>query len=755
MKKSTVLVLAFFTSFVCFLPGTVWSQADTIAVALQSKIVAHEPYYTSGIDQFQYCPSGVILAGDGFLFISTNGGSTFHTYDTLQWIDGSPTYPWNVYILAHQDRALYRLFESDSNENPYWFQLSYDLGAHWGIPEGLNRLFNRNQLAVATDPGGDKIAILNDSGSGTTLHFANDFGTSGWKTTSMDTEGYSYNSAWADANHGAYFGKELILSSDGGLSWHPLQLDHFEDSVLGRVTSGGIGAIFYPFPGIIILAGGNFTDHIAITLDTGKTWEIDDKLDPFHIDFVLPNRWIASYGASTYGPVISTDSGQTWNPSVYNAPESNGTPILSFRDSLNGLACNGYDIVARTSDGGYTWQTLDSSDYMFGHITPAAGLDSAYYAFSPFQDTNGNGAYAFFTRNRGATWKRIITNGSYYAFAGLDSAIWVGGTGYASISPLYGSGGGTTFYITKRDSTRLTAIDKNFVWISNGNELYSASIQGSNVSWHPNLAYSIPNYDSSNTYRFFPIDRNVVYAGSADTVYVTKDGGDSWNFASSMPDRALNAMHWFVFTSDTSSLRYTADGGQHFTTITVPYANAQTILPIDSVRWYVNGLYTTDAGQSWQRIPGWDNKLALYAVDSTTAFGEPWAAGLSSAQILWRLDLPFTLSSPLGVVREESNSPSIADGGMTLSALPDPVTGPTVTFQITSAREANVTLTIYDMLGHEVGQPLDNILYQAGQRHVTYDVSKLPSGTYTCRLIANSMSDHAGTAISKQFVVQR
>ncbi|MFI5201375.1 MAG: T9SS type A sorting domain-containing protein, partial [Candidatus Kapaibacterium sp.] len=87
--------------------------------------------------------------------------------------------------------------------------------------------------------------------------------------------------------------------------------------------------------------------------------------------------------------------------------------------------------------------------------------------------------------------------------------------------------------------------------------------------------------------------------------------------------------------------------------------------------------------------------------------------------------------------------------GITLSAAPNPVTGPEVTFGISNRNEANITLTIYDMLGREVGRPVNNTLYEAGIRRVSYDVSKLPSGTYTCRLSAN------GSVISKQFVIER
>lgn len=84
---------------------------------------------------------------------------------------------------------------------------------------------------------------------------------------------------------------------------------------------------------------------------------------------------------------------------------------------------------------------------------------------------------------------------------------------------------------------------------------------------------------------------------------------------------------------------------------------------------------------------------------------------------------------------------------------PDPVTGNTVTFRYANRGETNITLAIYDVLGHEVARPVDNVNHDAGEWQVSYDVSKLPSGTYTYRL--SSSNGMGQTALSKQFVIQR
>ena len=705
-------------------PGTSWSQADTVPVVLQMKIVAGNP--RAGItNTLEYCPTGTVLASGNFLYISTDGGRTFHTFDTSF---AHRTY----YSLAHEDRALYRLFITDSNPYYYWFQISWDLGRHWGVSEGLYTAFNPDNIDFAVDPAGDKLALLSDTSIDSApyslgaMHLASDFGASGWNTRYMDSTGLVW--AWADQDYGVIpkegrYRFQLLLSSDGGGSWNPIVSSHVQDSILNSIQ--GITHLSYPFTGIIIATGSG----TAISRDTGKTWVRDDSLYDPPIDFVQPDEWFRPYGSNTPQPMLSTDSGRTWR--IRDTLAAYYARSISFKDSLRGLASNGYDLVASTSDGGYHWQTLDSSDYMFGIIAPSPGSDSAYYSFSPYRDGQGNGAFAFYTWNRGVTWKRILTNGSGYAFAGLDSAFWLGGTGYVQIASI-GAGGAVSFPLSSHDSTRITTVDKNFVWVSNGNELHAASNSGANASWGPNKAVIIPGYDTSNSYRFFAIDRNVVYVRASDTVYRTNDGGSAWSVAPAMPARVLDAQHWFQFTSDTSSLNYTTDAGQSFRTISVPNGNARTIFPVDTARWYVNGFYTRDAGSTWQRIPGWDNNLGLYVVDPSTAFGQPFGSNLYNPQPLWRLDLPLAGSAARGIVE----SPAAPSG---FSIYPNPTTG------LVTMSGALGSIEVENVLGERVIVPGARSP-ESGTR--TLDLSKLPAGTYFVRV-------QRGDAVAIERVVKR
>jgi hypothetical protein len=82
-------------------------------------------------------------------------------------------------------------------------------------------------------------------------------------------------------------------------------------------------------------------------------------------------------------------------------------------------------------------------------------------------------------------------------------------------------------------------------------------------------------------------------------------------------------------------------------------------------------------------------------------------------------------------------------------AVPNPVTGSSMTLNYANRGESNITISIYDVLGHEVLRPVDNVRHDAGAWQVAVDVSKLPSGTYTYRMVAGPW------VASRQFVVQR
>jgi hypothetical protein len=79
-------------------------------------------------------------------------------------------------------------------------------------------------------------------------------------------------------------------------------------------------------------------------------------------------------------------------------------------------------------------------------------------------------------------------------------------------------------------------------------------------------------------------------------------------------------------------------------------------------------------------------------------------------------------------------------------ATPNPATS-NVTFHYGAKVEQPISISIFDALGNQVARVMDNVDQQAGQYEVSYNVSSLPSGTYTYRI------EGRRAVVSKQFIV--
>lgn len=97
----------------------------------------------------------------------------------------------------------------------------------------------------------------------------------------------------------------------------------------------------------------------------------------------------------------------------------------------------------------------------------------------------------------------------------------------------------------------------------------------------------------------------------------------------------------------------------------------------------------------------------------------------------------------------ESFDPEDADGvpvAMTvMNNFPNPF-NPTTTLAFHIANDANVTITVYDMLGREVGLLADREAFDAGVNTVEFDASGLASGVYFYRVSAQDVETGAQIA---------
>ncbi|MBL0062742.1 MAG: T9SS type A sorting domain-containing protein [bacterium] len=73
-------------------------------------------------------------------------------------------------------------------------------------------------------------------------------------------------------------------------------------------------------------------------------------------------------------------------------------------------------------------------------------------------------------------------------------------------------------------------------------------------------------------------------------------------------------------------------------------------------------------------------------------------------------------------------------------AYPNPF-NPNTTITFDLAREMNVTLSAYDILGNQVATLVKGSM-SAGTHEVTFNTTNLPSGIYFCRLQAGDFHRH-------------
>jgi photosystem II stability/assembly factor-like uncharacterized protein len=146
------------------------------------------------------------------------------------------------------------------------------------------------------------------------------------------------------------------------------------------------------------------------------------------------HAWLATGGAERARILATIDGGQSWD--AYDLPIVQGTPIsgafsVDFRDAFRGIVGGGdlaaptafTDNVARSSDGGRTWQLVSHPTFpgaIYG-LAYVRGLERTVVATGP--------AGVAWTPDEGDTWFSIPGLDGYWAVAfASPQAGWLVGT---------------------------------------------------------------------------------------------------------------------------------------------------------------------------------------------------------------------------------------------------------------------------------------------------------------------------------------
>jgi|GEM_PF-1807990 len=322
------------------------------------------------------------------------------------------------------------------------------------------------------------------------------------------------------------------------------------------------------------------------TTDGGESWE--------HVPFPVPDVPLTSlkFRNEMHGALVSWshiyithDGGETWN---HTKKQLNGDYLDSFflNDSV-GWVCGTYQIVAKTEDGGQTWTTLSNSIVSARHhkVIEFANEQTGYVAGYSW----GSTYYPVLKRtdDGGISWQELPIP------EGVESIM-----GMSLLGP-------------------------DNIWITAENNIYNPDLPGyvaaafhstdGGQTW--TLHHLSENY-SPGVSKIKFIDENNGYAITYSDLFITNDGGQSWEeyiifgaTSNSFTDISITENQSIYISSSKPGLWKSTDGGNNWenkfvgeignlTDITFVDDNLGYLCGYDNLKNYV--FKTEDGGQNWE-----------------------------------------------------------------------------------------------------------------------------------------------------------
>jgi len=200
----------------------------------------------------------------------------------------------------------------------------------------------------------------------------------------------------------------VFKTSDGGETWENQSTAFPDDEVLGHKP-----AFVYFFDENNGFTVGYYGEHY-VTSNGGNLWTlvseenrptiIDDER-PFTSNFWSVGDSIAWYGTSKGRVFKTTNRGSSWT--AYDVNLGEGIVFASFKDELNGLAVTPVinKNIAKTTDGGETWQTLPNQVPTNAILIYVKGTENTYmYGSGDLPSFIGSDPGSGFTADEGNSW---------------------------------------------------------------------------------------------------------------------------------------------------------------------------------------------------------------------------------------------------------------------------------------------------------------------------------------------------------------
>lgn len=539
---------------------------------------------------------GLSAVGDsGALLLSADGGFTWATL-SLPTAHALRHHCWTsdqVCVVASDDGAW-----RTANAGGTWTQ------PVTGVPFGINEVYFTDPLTGY---------LVEDFATWTTSN-----GGVSWTEHFNPTPPlYRYRTLPLSATHWlvtvAIEGGEFWETTDAGLNW----TQHLFRGVLGFPS-------LYQAPGGRVFFGSDagdlfYTDDHGLTISNAALNLTDAGPSP-PMNFLMSRPdgvlFAANQPSQWQDPqawLQSEDGGRHW-AALADPPSFRWAQDGGFFDNDRGLV-GSYENVARTSDGGATWQesTLPSPHSVWRFALPAADR------FFVSTWTSGGGGGLFRSADGGATWTPVA-GGLPASFLGAGLAFLDSQQGWLSC--------------------RQGALPKMFKTVDGG------------ATWTPVAAAGLGDF--VDDLHWFDAQTGLAVGRSVDCtgIFRTTDGGASWTQVD--PDRAnrlafRDALHGATVFGYFESLRFTEDAGLTWEPLAVPFDPG---LP-HHYGGYVFAVLPTAEG--W--LFGGQNNRLLLGVDETITAAPPVAAGAvrgPAARLVGAHPNPFNPSTRLALRAERA-----------------------------------------------------------------------------------------------------
>lgn len=363
----------------------------------------------------------------------------------------------------------------------------------------------------------------------------------------------------------AYDVHKIYETADGGQTWHAA------DDGIGTIFSGTQTDTVYRLAADPVHDGVAYASTLNTgvykTTDHGQHWHVmsglsslystsDSQVQQIIVDPVNPSivyvadlEYISPTNSSTAlsGLYVSTDAGDTWNPTGWIGHDI-GKVVIDPSDHTHLLTCSAGNYVGAklvsSTDSGATWSNGAACPYQ----TSALAIDPTNPLHLYIGTYNGG---LFESTDGGTTQNPVAAFGTdYVTDIELDAGtvatptnppnVYVSTAGWGVFAGVYDStSGGYTWNAVSQGTRGIYNVAVNEMLMGTDGILYLAS-GGSGIFKSPDQGHTWTQVGASlvgptggeagaNTLIEDPTANSTLYAGTADSVFKTIDGGATWN----------------------------------------------------------------------------------------------------------------------------------------------------------------------------------------------------------------------------------